>query len=323
MRTKELIELREGESRGLFGPQDRHLRVTRETFGVNVYARGSELHVEGEVERVRLAHGAFVEMLGHLRSRGSLSEDDVFDIIRQQRASALGSPENGNGDAEGFAAIDPKFRVVPRTEGQQAYVEAIKQNDLVIVMGPAGTGKTYLAVAMAITALRKGLYRKMVLARPAVEAGEKLGFLPGDYQAKVSPYLRPLYDALHDLVDVGQVKRYVDRDVIEVIPLAFMRGRTLDRAFVILDEAQNTTRSQMKMVLTRLGQGAKLVITGDDTQIDLPHETPSGLIHAGQILRGIRGIGMVRLGRDDIVRHRLVQDIVDAYEHDEQRNGRV
>ena len=314
---REEIDLREGESRSLFGPQDRNLRVTRETFGVSVYARGSHLCVEGEPDRVQQALSAFAEMLGRLRSRGQLSEDEVFDIIREHRGDGTGEAE-GAPARELFAAIDPRFRVTPRSHGQQAYVEAMRQNDLAFVVGPAGTGKTYLAVAMAITALRKGLFRKMVLARPAVEAGEKLGFLPGDYQAKVSPYLRPLYDALHDLLDVGQVKRYMERDVIEVIPLAFMRGRTLDRAFVILDEAQNTTRAQMHMVLTRLGQGAKLVVTGDDTQIDLPPGIPSGLIHAGEILHGIRGIGFVRLDRADIVRHRLVQDIVDAYAADQE-----
>jgi phosphate starvation-inducible PhoH-like protein len=192
---------------------------------------------------------------------------------------------------------------------------------VVFAVGPAGTGKTYLAVAMAISALRKGLYRRMVLARPAVEAGEKLGFLPGDYQAKVSPYLRPLYDALNDLLDVGQLKVYMERDVIEVIPLAFMRGRTLDRSFIILDEAQNTTRAQMKMVLTRLGQNSLIVVTGDDTQIDLPPDTPSGLVHAANLLRNVRGIGHIRLGKEDIVRHRLVQDIVDAYDRESEERG--
>ena len=319
---KEDLPLREGEARALFGPQDRHLRITRETFGVSVFARGDQLVVEGEPDRVRAAVRAFAEMIGRLRSSGQIQERDVFEIIQMVRSSSPGlSPDGVGGPAEVFSAIDPHFKVTPRTEGQARYVEAIKGHDIVIAVGPAGTGKTFLAVAMAISAIRKGLYRRMVLARPAVEAGEKLGFLPGDFQAKISPYLRPLYDALNDLLDVGQLKLYMERDVIEVIPLAFMRGRTLDRAFIILDEAQNTTRAQMKMVLTRLGRNSTIVVTGDDTQIDLPAETESGLAHAWELLQGIEGIAHVRLTRADVVRHRLVQDIIDAYGNEDENRA--
>jgi phosphate starvation-inducible PhoH-like protein len=338
---KEDIDLREGEAPILFGPRDRHLRITRESFGVHVVARGNVLMVEGDPASVRPALRAFGEMLGRIRSSGTLHERDVFEIIQAERARLadpdpmhLGVPvaapatpgihappppalESHPGDDE---PIDPYFRVVPRTAGQRHYIQTIRDHDVVLAVGPAGTGKTYLAAAMAIAALRKGLYRRMVLARPAVEAGERLGFLPGDFQAKVSPYLRPLYDALNDLLDVGQLKTYMERDVIEVSPLAYMRGRTLDRSFIILDEAQNTTRPQLKMVLTRLGRNSVLVVTGDDTQIDLPEPESSGLLHAWKLLEGVPGIGRVRLGREDIVRHRLVQDIVDAYDRDDARS---
>jgi phosphate starvation-inducible PhoH-like protein len=203
---------------------------------------------------------------------------------------------------------------VPRTDGQKAYVRAIESHDIVFAVGPAGTGKTYLAVACAVAALRAGKFRRLVLTRPAVEAGEHLGFLPGDLAAKVNPYLRPLYDALEDLIDFDEVQRTIARDVIEVAPLAYMRGRTLDRSFIILDEAQNTSPEQMKMFLTRMGRESKVVVTGDATQVDLPKGARSGLLHSREILRDVPGIAFVDLGRADIVRHPLVQAIVDAYE---------
>ena len=209
--------------------------------------------------------------------------------------------------------------MVPRTPGQKEYVRAIETNDIVIAVGPAGTGKTYLAVACAVAALRRGQFRRLVLTRPAVEAGEHLGFLPGDFHAKVNPYLRPLYDALEDLIDFDEVQRTIARDVIEVAPLAYMRGRTLDRSFIILDEAQNTSPEQMKMFLTRMGRSSKLVVTGDVTQVDLPHGAKSGLLHSREVLKGVQGIGFVSLGRPDIVRHALVQEIVDAYEAEDER----
>ena len=212
--------------------------------------------------------------------------------------------------------------VSPRTDGQARYLEAIGRNDLVFCTGPAGCGKTYLAVASAIAALREDRIRKIVLARPAVEAGEKLGFLPGDMLAKVNPYLRPLLDALNDMLDYAAVRRYMGKDMIEVVPLAFMRGRTLNNTFMILDEAQNSTVTQMKMFLTRMGEGSRVVVTGDVTQDDLPEDVPSGLADAATRLRGITGVGVVELGRADIVRHRLVREIVQAYDGGEAATER-
>jgi len=202
----------------------------------------------------------------------------------------------------------------PRTPGQAAYLKAMAENDLVFCVGPAGSGKTYLAVAMAVAALKRDAVRKIILTRPAVEAGERLGFLPGDMQAKVDPYLRPLYDALHDMMPLVQLQHYVESDVLEVAPLAYMRGRNLDRAFIILDEGQNCTRKQMQMFLTRLGASSKSIVTGDISQTDLPPEVPSGMVEAMALLRDVQGIGFTALTQRDIVRHRLVQDIVDAYE---------
>jgi phosphate starvation-inducible PhoH-like protein len=208
--------------------------------------------------------------------------------------------------------------IMPRTEGQKKYIEAMRRNSVVFSIGPAGTGKTYLAVALAVSALKKGKLRRIVLARPAVEAGEKLGFLPGDLEEKVNPYLRPLYDAMDDMMDFDEVRRSLTRGIVEIVPLAFMRGRTLNDAFVILDEGQNSTRKQMKMFLTRLGENTKAVITGDITQVDLPDTEESGLRQAWKILKGIKGIGFVELTEKDIVRHRIVQDIVRAYEKHEK-----
>jgi phosphate starvation-inducible PhoH-like protein len=232
----------------------------------------------------------------------------------------LNASGRAGGEAPGPTEVVAKNRagrnVVPRTPGQSLYVQAMRDFELVFAIGPAGTGKTYLAVAMAVRMLRDGVVRKLILTRPAVEAGEKLGFLPGTYEAKVNPYLRPLYDALYDLVEPAQIRKYAENDVIEVAPLAYMRGRTLSDAFIILDEGQNTTRAQMKMFLTRMGQGSRMVVTGDVTQIDLPGARSSGLVHASHIMHGISGIRFCSFGKQDIVRHPLVQNIVDAYERD-------
>jgi phosphate starvation-inducible PhoH-like protein len=207
--------------------------------------------------------------------------------------------------------------VIPRTPGQHAYVKALATGEVVFAIGPAGTGKTYLAVAMAVRMLREGMVKKLILCRPAVEAGEKLGFLPGTYEAKINPYLRPLYDALFDLVEPAQIRKFSENDVIEVAPLAYMRGRTLADSFIILDEAQNTTAGQMKMFLTRMGEGSRLVVTGDITQVDLPQPAASGLIHAMNVLRGIPGIAFCDFDKRDVVRNPVVQRIVDAYERHE------
>jgi phosphate starvation-inducible PhoH-like protein len=292
----------------LFGSADRHLRLIRDTFGVQITSRDDEMRVSGEPEQVSRAAAVLDQLQKKLRRQDWLSIDDVGQAIgravEQQRER---SPDEIDVYVKGQA-------VRAKTEGQKRYVEAMTQNDLTFCIGPAGTGKTYLAVAAAASLLKHGQVRRIVLARPAVEAGERLGFLPGDLQAKVNPYLRPLFDALHDMMDFEQVKRFMVNDVIEVIPLAFMRGRTLNDSVIILDEAQNTTPSQMLMFLTRLGHDSKMIVTGDISQVDLPEDVRSGLVDAVERLRGIKGIAQVELERGDIVRHRLVQNIVDAYD---------
>jgi phosphate starvation-inducible PhoH-like protein len=295
----------------LFGSADKNLRLIRDAFDVRLVSRENELRLAGEPGQVNKAAGVLELMQKTLRRQDWLSAEDVAKAI--DRASAA-DRERKEGDIDVFTK---GHSIRPKTEGQKRYMEAIFQNDLTFCVGPAGTGKTYLAVAAAANYLKRGQARRLVLARPAVEAGERLGFLPGDLQAKVNPYLRPLFDALHDMMDFEQVKRFMVNDVIEVIPLAFMRGRTLSESVIILDEAQNTTPSQMLMFLTRLGHESKMIVTGDTTQVDLPDHTKSGLVDALEKLNGIKGIGQVRLERSDIVRHRLVQNIVSAYERRE------
>jgi phosphate starvation-inducible PhoH-like protein len=293
----------------LFGPKDQYLRLIRGKLGVRVSTRDNQIHIEGDDAQVALATDVFEQMQLLVSRSGELEADDVARIL----AVATGAAEAPPG-AEAFELSLAGRRIQPRTAGQARYVQAIRDHDMVFCVGPAGTGKTYLAVAMAVWALKQERSRKIVLVRPAVEAGESLGYLPGDLQAKINPYLRPLLDALRDMLDYDQIKRFTEQDVIEVIPLAYMRGRTLNEAFVILDEAQNTTVSQMKMFLTRMGRGTKVVVSGDTTQIDLPTHATSGLIDATRRLRGIEGLAHVRLHNADIVRHRLVQEIVRAYE---------
>ncbi|CAA9441675.1 MAG: Phosphate starvation-inducible protein PhoH, predicted ATPase [uncultured Phycisphaerae bacterium] len=292
----------------LFGSADRHLRMIRDAFGVSLTSRDDELRLAGDKEQVGRAAAVLEQMQKKLRRQDWLSVEDVGTAI----GNAIDKDrERSAGEIEVYAK---GHAIKPKTEGQGRYVETMFANDLTFCIGPAGTGKTYLAVAAAASLLKRGQARRIVLARPAVEAGERLGFLPGDLQAKVNPYLRPLFDALHDMMDFEQVKRFMVNDVIEVIPLAFMRGRTLNDSVIILDEAQNTTPSQMLMFLTRLGHDSKMIVTGDTSQVDLPDSTRSGLVDAVEKLRGIKGIGLVELEKADIVRHRLVQNIVNAYE---------
>lgn len=303
------ITIEQPEKRlALFGASDRYLRMIRQTFGVQVVSREDELRVSGEREQVGKAVAVLDQLQRKLRRQDWLSPEDVGSAMQEVIAAR---------EAESADSIDVYTKgmtVRPRTEGQRLYTQAIFNHDLTFCTGPAGTGKTYLAVAAAASLLKHGKVKRIVLARPAVEAGERLGFLPGDLQAKVNPYLRPLFDALHDMMDFEQVKRFMVNDVIEVIPLAFMRGRTLNESVIILDEAQNTTVSQMLMFLTRLGHDSKMIVTGDVSQIDLPRHEESGLVDAMRKLRGIKGIARIELQRGDIVRHRLVQNIVDAYE---------
>ena len=291
----------------LFGPADSYLRLLRQSFDVRIAARQANIVVTGKRENINKAAEVIDKMQKHLIKFGSLATDDVKAFIT--RDGSVATAETG----KAITVYSRKKVIEPTTKGQAKYIDVMLANDLTFCIGPAGTGKTYLAVAVAVSMLRKKQIRRIVLARPAVEAGERLGFLPGDIQAKVNPYLRPLFDALEDMMDFTQMKKFIELDIIEIIPLAFMRGRTLNEAVVICDEAQNTSSLQMLMVLTRLGHGSKMIITGDITQIDLDSSQRSGMVEAMQILRRIKGIGIVELTQKDIVRHRLVQNVVQAY----------
>ncbi len=296
----------------LFGPRDQFLRKIRSSLGVDIRARHDRIVIEGDEAAVIRATEVIEQMRQRLTRQGKLLAEDVAQVL----ARVMG---NGAAEHPQIATSSLGRQVSPRTEGQARYVQAIQDHDLVFCTGPAGTGKTYLAVAMAVAALKQQRVRKLVLVRPAVEAGESLGFLPGDLQAKINPYLRPLLDALREIMDFDVVKRLTEQDVIEMIPLAYMRGRTLNHAFIILDEAQNTTVSQMKMFLTRMGLESKVVVSGDTTQVDLPENTRSGLVDAMSRLHTIEGYCEVELMKSDIVRHRLVQEIVQAYEEEPKR----
>jgi phosphate starvation-inducible PhoH-like protein len=294
----------------LFGNHDKNLKIMRKVFGVKIVARDGVLKYEGEFVRVKKLTDVVNGLLNIIRTSGRLDEDDI-DIV-------MAGIDRGNDAIQSVSSIEVFTKgqtIRPKTEGQARYIKAIRDNDLIFCIGPAGTGKTYLAVSLALSTMKSGYLKKIVLARPAVEAGERLGFLPGDIQAKVNPYLRPLYDALADMIEIGQVKKYIENDLIEILPLAFMRGRTLNDSFIILDEAQNCTVKQMKTFLTRFGIRTKVVVTGDITQVDLPSGEKSGLIDVQERLKGVPGVDFVYLTCRDVVRHRLVRDIVEAYDN--------
>ena len=305
----------------LFGSFDENIKILEKEYGVSIILRGSELKVSGETESVARACAAVSALLS-LASKGeNLNEQNIRYAISLSDEGNAGELTKLGGDC---ICITSKGKPIkPKTLGQQKYVEAIRRNTIVVSIGPAGTGKTYLAVAEAVAAFREHAVNRIIITRPAVEAGEKLGFLPGDLQQKVDPYLRPIYDALFDMLGAESFARYQERGNIEVAPLAYMRGRTLDDSFIILDEAQNTTPEQMKMFLTRLGFNSKMVVTGDITQIDLPDSRKSGLIEAAHVLKGVEDIEIIKFTQKDVVRHQLVQKIVKAYDkYEEQKRSK-
>lgn len=302
------------QAMAIFGPQNSYLAIFEKELEVDLSTRGNQLIINGEEKNVLMVGEIISELEGLREKRVSIKPMDILNAVR------LGK----SGQLDQFIRIYEKeiirdYNGQPiraKNVGQSNYLNSVRKNDIVFGVGPAGTGKTFLAVAMAVAALKKGEVKRIVLTRPAVEAGESLGFLPGDLKEKVDPYLRPLYDSLNTILGVEHTGRLLERETIEIAPLAYMRGRTLDDAFVILDEAQNTTIQQMKMFLTRLGFGSKMIINGDITQIDLPRGTKSGLIHAMNVLRNVDAIGKIQFGSEDVIRHPLVSKVIDAYEED-------
>ncbi|OLN23396.1 phosphate starvation-inducible protein PhoH [Domibacillus antri] len=300
----------------LFGVSDRNLTIMEEEFHVSIVTRGDAVHLSGLAENVEKARIVVEQLLAVIRKQINISERDVINAVQMAKNGTIEYLDELYEEEITKNAKGKSIRI--KTLGQRDYIEAIRSKDLVFGIGPAGTGKTYLAVVMAVRALKNSRVKRIILTRPAVEAGESLGFLPGDLKEKVDPYLRPLYDALHDVLGAEHTDRMIERGTIEIAPLAYMRGRTLDDAFVILDEAQNTTNAQMKMFLTRLGFGSKMVITGDRTQIDLPKGAVSGLVSAERILENTSGISFVYLNQSDVVRHPLVAKVINAYEKAEK-----
>lgn len=295
----------------LLGSNDAYLKLLEDRFNAVITFRGENVIIKGVKQEVDIIEKTIKEMVYVLNTKGSLRESDIKTILDLTiEGREIITPK----EFDSIVLYTKSDVIKAKTPGQKVYIDSALKNDICFAIGPAGTGKTYLAVAIAVAALKKGIVNRIVLARPAVEAGESLGFLPGDFREKIDPYLRPLYDALDDMIPSDKLKLNIEKRMIEIVPLAYMRGRTLNNAYVILDEAQNATDLQMKMFLTRLGANSKAIITGDITQIDLPAKTISGLVQAKEILRGIDGVGFVYLDKSDVVRHKLVKDIIDAYE---------
>ena len=307
------IEMKGMDLGMLFGPADANLKLLEDTFASKIIVRGNIIKIDGDKKEVPVIHEVFHEMGSTLNRKGSLTQDDVKALIR------ITAMQNGyeSQQLDTVVHYGRKGAISGRTDGQNAYIKTVRKNDIVFSVGPAGTGKTYLAVAFAVAALDNREIDRIILCRPAVEAGENLGFLPGDLKEKVDPYLTPLYDALGDMMPTTRLKPLLANNTIEIIPLAYMRGRTLNNAFMILDEAQNATTMQMKMFLTRLGVNSRAIITGDITQIDLPSKSKSGLLQVIDLLQGIDGLGFCKLDASDVVRHKLVRDIIKAYDHKE------
>ena len=303
----------------LLGFNDSNLRIIEDRFNTSITVRGDNVILKGVMEEVELIEKILKEMAYVLNTSGRLGTNDVNTILE---LTMEGKEIVDDEELDTIVLYTKKDVIKARTPGQINYINLARKNDICFAIGPAGTGKTYLAVAIAVSALKKGLVKKIILARPAVEAGESLGFLPGDFREKIDPYLRPLYDALDDMIPSEKLKSYIEKRIIEIVPLAYMRGRTLNNAYVILDEAQNATTMQMKMFLTRLGGNSKSIVTGDITQIDLPLKQVSGLVQAKEILSKVEGVAFVYFDKSDVVRHKLVKDIIDAYEKfGNNRNG--
>lgn len=301
------------------GVNDGNIRPIEERFAANVIVRGDNVYLQGVAEEVEAVEKIIKEMIFVLNTTGKLQANDVYTIID---LTLQGKEIISNNEFDNIILYSKKDVIKAKTPNQIAYIKIVKENDISFAIGPAGTGKTYLAVAFAVAALKKGMVKRIILARPAVEAGENLGFLPGDFREKIDPYLRPLYDALEEMIPSEQLKNYLEKGMIEIVPLAYMRGRTLNNAYVILDEAQNASGMQMKMFLTRLGPNSKAIVTGDITQIDLPTYSQSGLVQVKEILKGVDGVGFVYFDKGDVLRHKLVKDIINAYEKHYSNNGK-
>ena len=308
----------------LLGFNDANLQLIEDRFDADITVRGDQISLRGSQSSVSKIEKVFKELIYILNKNGNLTPNDVdtvIDLVSVNGSSPEFPLEISTEDSDAVILYTKSGIIKARTPGQKLYVQEARKNDIVFAIGPAGTGKTYLAVAMAVGALKNRDVTRIILARPAVEAGESLGFLPGDFREKIDPYLRPLYDALDDMLSAEKLKSYLEKRIVEIVPLAYMRGRTLHNAFVILDEAQNASAMQMKMFLTRLGEHSRAIITGDVTQIDLPQKTTSGLVQIQEVLKQIQGVSFVYLDKNDVVRHRLVKDIIEAYERFNSSNG--